>query len=574
MNSTVETTIADASRPRRNRARLILRCFPPELKGVKIMHRTHSRRHPLAAFFAALIALTLATACATTVGTCVAASSGSGGPIVVIDGGAVRGIAGSTIAAFLGLPYAAPPTGNLRWRPPQPPAAWKAIRDATHFAPSCPQPKGPFAAGVRSEDCLYLNVYTPALRSSDGGGRPVLVWIHGGSLVTGAGRDYDPTKLAADGIVVVTINYRLGALGFLAHPALASWPGGPSGNYGLMDQQAALRWVQDNIGRFGGNPHNVTIAGESAGGLSVLAHLVSRGSRGLFERAIVESGSFALTQQSLVTAEAAGEAFTSKAGCPDQTAECLRNLPVADLVNNFPGFAIPGVVDGKILTESIGTALAAGRFARVPILNGTNHDEERIIVTLGLTVSGGTYVPIPVKPVTADSYQRDIASVLRVRDARAAAIAAEYPLNAYPSPPVAFSALVGDANFACPALQMDKWTSQRAPTFAYEFNDDNAPLRYSPPLIPPPVATHLSELPYLFDLPDAPFQGPLSPDQQALAASMRAAWANFAASGDPSSAAVPWPSFDDAHVMSLVPPQPQVETEFASKHPCSFWAAG
>ena len=188
-------------------------------------------------------------------------------------------------------------------------------------------------------------------------------------------------KLAADGTVVVTINYRLGALGFLAHPALASRPGGPSGNYGLMDQQAALRWVRDNIARFGGDPHNVTIAGESAGGLSVLAHMVSPGSRGLFQRAIMESGSFALNQQPLADAEAAGEAFAAQAGCPDQTAACLRHLPVADLGEQLPnGIAIPGVVDGKVLTEPIGTALAAGRFARVPVLNGTNHDEERIFV--------------------------------------------------------------------------------------------------------------------------------------------------------------------------------------------------
>jgi para-nitrobenzyl esterase len=234
----------------------------------------------------------------------------------------------------------------------------------------------------------------------------VLLWIHGGGLTQDASRNYDPTKLAADGIVVVTINYRLGALGFLAHPALAARPGGPSGNYGLMDQQAALRWVQRHIAPFGGNPHNVTIAGQSAGGLSVLAHLVSRSSRGLFQRAIVQSGAFALTQQSLASAEAAGKAFAAKAGCPDQTAACLRSLPVAALVNNFPGSAIPGVVDGQVLTESIGTALAAGRFARVPFLNGSNHDEERIFVAgLGVAVSGGTFVPVP-KPVTAARYQR------------------------------------------------------------------------------------------------------------------------------------------------------------------------
>jgi para-nitrobenzyl esterase len=250
------------------------------------MNRIDSRLRPLAAFFAALIALTLATSG----GIGVAAASGSGGgPIVHIDSGVVRGMAGSTVDAFLGLPYAAPPTGNLRWRPPSPPADWQGVRDATQFAPSCPQAPGSLTAGPTSEDCLYLNVYTPQLGSQSGGGLPVLVWIHGGGFTQGAGRDYDPTKLAADGIVVVTINYRLGALGFLAHPALASRPGGPSGNYGLMDQQAALRWVQRNIDRFGGDPGVVTIAGESAGGLAVLMHLVSPSSRGLFQRAIVTS---------------------------------------------------------------------------------------------------------------------------------------------------------------------------------------------------------------------------------------------------------------------------------------------
>jgi para-nitrobenzyl esterase len=507
-----------------------------------------------------------------------AAADSGAAPIVTIDGGVVRGAVvpgGPGVYVFRGLPFAAPPVGHLRWRPPRPPADWPGVRDATRFAPSCPQPPNPALTGPTSEDCLYLNVYTPTLGDSGDGGLPVLVWIHGGRFTLGAGRDYDGTKLAADGMVVVTINHRLGALGFLAHPALASRPGGPSGNYGLMDQQAALRWVQSNIRRFGGDPNHVTIAGQSSGGTSVLVHLVSGGSRGLFHRAIVQSGSFALTQQSLAAAEADGEAFAAKAGCPDQTADCLRRLPVADLVTNFPDAAIPGVVDGEVLEESLGTALAAGRFARVPILNGISHDEQRGFVTGGEAVIGGAYVPVP-EPVTAESYQRVITSVLGVSAERAVAIAAEYPLNAYPSPPVAFSALVSDANFACPALQMDRWTSKWVPTFAYEFNDDHAPLRYPPPLTGPPVATHKSEFPYLFDLPDAPLQEPLSPDQEKLAVSMRAAWANFAATGDPSSAAVPWPAFhaDRPQVMSLVPPRPQVETDFAPRHHCAFWAAG
>ncbi|HSR86655.1 MAG TPA: carboxylesterase family protein [Streptosporangiaceae bacterium] len=548
------------------------------------MNTTRSRRAPLAAVCAALAAVTFAATGATAAASAAATASGSGAaPKVTTGDGAVRGMTAGSVDEFLGIPYAAPPTGNLRWRPPQPRPEWEGVRDATQFAPSCPQPAGPsLPPGPFSEDCLYLNVYTPAMpsgdmRSGDEGGRPVLVWIHGGALTQDAGRNYDPAKLAADGIVVVTINYRLGALGFLAHPALASRPGGPAGNYGWMDQQAALRWVQRNITAFGGNRANVTIAGESAGGLSVHAQMVSTGARGLFQRAIVQSGSFALRQQSLATAEAAGEAFAAEAGCPDETAACLRHLPVADLVSNFPGSAIPGVVDGKVLTEPIGMALAAGRFARVPVLNGTNHDEERIFVTFGVTVSGGTDVPIPEQPVTAENYQANIAAVLGVPAGMAAAIATKYPPAAYASPAVAFSVLVGDANFACPALQIDRWTSPRVPTFGYEFNDDNAPLRYSPPLVGPSVATHASELQYLFDLPNAPFSGTLNRGQQALAESMRAAWANFAATGDPRSAAVPWPAFGgvgSAQMQSLVLPQLQVETDFAARHNCAFWAAG
>ena len=237
---------------------------------------------------------------------------------VRITGGEVRGAAVAGGYAFRGLPYAAPPVGELRWRAPRPPRSWHGVRDATQYAASCPQAPSGFAGpGPFSEDCLYLNVATPTLHRH--AKRPVLVWIHGGGFTQDASRNYDGSKLAATGTVVVTINYRLGALGFLAHPALASRPGGPAGNYGLMDQQAALRWVRRNIAQFGGDPHNVTIAGQSAGGVSVLAHLVSRGSRGLFRRAIVESGAFALNQQSLTAAEAAGKGFAAQAGCPDQT---------------------------------------------------------------------------------------------------------------------------------------------------------------------------------------------------------------------------------------------------------------
>jgi para-nitrobenzyl esterase len=389
--------------------------------------------------------------------------------------------------------------------------------------------------------------------------RPVLVWIHGGGFTQDGALNYDGTRLAANGVVVVTINYRLGVFGFLAHPALASRPGGSAGNYGLMDQQAALRWVQRNIGRFGGDPDNVTIAGQSAGGVSVLAQLVSTRARGLFQRAVVQSGAFALNQVPLADAEAFGTSFADAVKCQNQTAACLRSAPVDTLVGTFPDAAIPGVVDGKVLTEPIGTALAAGHFARVPFLNGVNQNEELIFVAgLGLAVSNGMFVLAPTP--TADTYESVIASVLGVSASRAAEIAAEYPFNAYPPPGFfALSTLVSDANFACPALQVDDLMAKRVPTFGYEFDDGTAPPLFAGPGFPP-IATHSSEIQYFFDQPNAPHPASLSTAQEALAASMRTAWANFAATGNPSSQTVPWPPFNPSSaVLSLVQPQPQLE---------------
>jgi para-nitrobenzyl esterase len=537
------------------------------------MHASNPRRALLALACAGVTALTLFVVGTPTAAGSVGIASGFRvAPVVTVHGGAVRGVAVTGGYAFRGLRYAAPPTGNLRWRPPQPPASWRGIRDATRYAPSCPQKPSLFEPpGPQSEDCLYLNVSTPTLRRD--AKRPVLVWIHGGGFTQDGAVNYDGTKLAANGAVVVTINYRLGVLGFLAHPALASRPGGPAGNYGLMDQQAALRWVRHNIAQFGGDPSNVTIAGQSAGGVSVLAQLVSRGARGLFQRAIVESGAFALNQVPLAAAEAFGASFADEVNCQNQTAACLRHVPVDTLVDTFPDAAIPGVVDGKVLTESIGPALAAGHFARVPILNGINHNEELIFVAgLGLAVSGGMFVPAPTP--TPDTYESVIASVLGVSASRAAAIAAEYPVSAYPAPVFALSTIVSDANFACPALQVDRWTSKRVPTFAYEFDDDTAPQIFAGPKFPP-VATHSSEIQYLFDQPNAPFATPLNASQEALAASMRTAWTTFAAIGNPSAAAVPWPSINmSSNVLSLVQPQPQLVQNFAAVHHCAFWGTG
>jgi para-nitrobenzyl esterase len=493
--------------------------------------------------------------------------AGAGGLVARTADGAVRGLASGSVDEFLGIPYAAPPVGALRWQPPQPAASWSGVRDATQFAPHCPQPASPFGQASTSEDCLYLNVFTPA-HHSRGSRYPVMVWIHGGALVTGESNDYDPTALVADGVTVVTINYRLGALGFLAHPALAGAQG-QSGDYGLMDQQAALRWVQRNIASFGGNPRNVTVFGESAGGLSTLSQVASPQARGLFERAIVESGSYSLTQPSLATAEAAGEAFAAKAGCASQTAACLRSLPVSTILANEDtgtGGYTPNI-NSEVLPESLGTAFATGNFNRVQIINGTNHDEWRLFVALS---------ELEGNPVTASNYQSMISSTLGVPAAVAAVIAAVYPLSAYPSPSAAIGAVGTDAIFACPALTIDQSVSRYVPTFGYEFNDENAPENFLPPVSFPYGAAHATELQYLFSLPTAAFPGTLTAQQQQLASIMKGYWTHFAKRGLPSSFSTPfWPRFNDLtqKVQSLVPPVPQTETDFASAHNCAFWAA-
>src|SRR5580692_7372723 len=487
------------------------------------------------------------------------------GPVVGTANGAVRGLANGAVDEFLGIPYAAPPVGALRWQPPQPAASWSGVRDATKFAPHCPQQASPFGQASTSEDCLFLNVFTPS-HGAARAGHPVMVWIHGGALVTGESDDYAPAGLVADGVTVVTINYRLGALGFLAHPALAD-ANGQSGDYGLEDQQAALRWVQRNIAGFGGNPNHVTIFGESAGGLSTLSQVASPQARGLFERAIVESGSYNLTQASLASAETAGEAFATKAGCAGQTAACLRSLPVSAILANQDAAGYTPNINSEVLPESLGTAFATGNFNRVPIINGTNRDEWRLFVALS---------ELEGNPVTASNYQSMISSTLGVPAAVAAVIAAKYPLTAFPSPSVALGAVGTDAIFACPALTIDQSVSHFVPTFAYEFNDENAPELFLPPVSFPYGAAHASEIQYLMDLPTAAFPGTFSAQQQQLATTMKGYWTSFAAHGFPSSPGAPsWPLFNSLtqKMQSLAPPTPQTERDFASTHNCAFWTA-
>src|SRR6266700_3079705 len=536
------------------------------MRARPIGQRVRTRLAAGAAATAVLIAATACTSATATPGASKSAGKSASqnhntAPVVATADGAVRGKAAAAGEEFLGIPYAAPPAGALRWQPPRPPTPWHGIRAATSYAPHCAQPSSTFGLASTSDDCLYLNVFTPAHNKTQN--LPVMVWVHGGSLRTGESDDYNPAGLVRDGVVVVTINYRLGALGFLADAALASRPGGPAGNYGLMDQQAALRWVQRNIGGFGGNPGEVTLFGESAGGLSTLAQLISPGARGLFQRAIVESGTYELTEQSLATAESAGDAFAAKVGCTSDTAACLRRLPVSTILADQNPVGYTPDLDGSVLTQSIKTALASGQFNRMPVIIGTNHDEYRLFVAI---------IQFLGRPVTAANYQSMIASTLNVAPAVASKIAAQYPLSRYPSPPVALGAVGTDAIFACYALTAEQSLARYVPTFAYEFNDENAPQLFLPPVGFPYGAAHASELQYLFSQTAVPHPAELTAAQQQLAAAMKQDWTTMAKAGVP---AAGWPRFSGAsqRMLSLVPPRPQLETNFSAQHLCAFWIA-
>ncbi|UVS79170.1 carboxylesterase/lipase family protein [Actinokineospora sp. UTMC 2448] len=490
-----------------------------------------------------------------------AAAAGPGrGPVVVTDAGVLRGATSGTTDRFLGIPYAAAPVGELRWRPPGPVARWQGVREATRLSPRCPQN----TTAATSEDCLFLNVHTPKGAARGRDRLPVMVYIHGGALTSGMGGNYDPTALVENGTVVVTINYRLGALGFLAHPALAA-ADGSAGNYGLMDQQAALRWVQRNIGSFGGSPDRVTIFGESAGGLSVLAHLASPGSAGLFSAAVNQSGAYNLRLQSLADAKADGGALSAAAGCPDQTAECLRSLPASALLAKQQpiGFL---QTDGAVLPTSLDKAFRSGEFNRVPVVNGSTSDESTFFVATNYDMVG--------RRVTAENLVAEISAMTGVPAETAKRAAQLYPLADYPNPAAALAAAATDATFACPALELDGWLSRWVPTYAYEFADREAPQLYLPPVSFPYGASHASELQYLFGIGNAAFPARLTAEQERLAATMRGHWTAFATTGRPASAAV-WPAYTAArpHMLSYAPPTPGRVADFPAAHRCGFWSA-
>jgi para-nitrobenzyl esterase len=487
--------------------------------------------------------------------------------VVRTQGGSVRGKQTGTVRSFLGLPFAAPPVGALRWKPPTAPARWTGVRDATTARGFCAQPPSAVSSGASggggyNEDCLYLNVYTPAGKARTP--RPVMVWIHGGSYTNGAGSEYDPSRIVAQaGTVVVTINYRLGPLGFLDVPALAGETRAGAGNYGLLDQQAALRWVKRNIASFGGDARNVTAFGESAGAGSVCANLTSPFARGLINKAIAESGC-ALDGPTEAAAQTKGRGLATSLGCPDADAACLRGKTAQQIIDTAGraalGLSYAPTVGTPVLPRSVTDALAAGMFARVPLLQGTNHDEGRLFAA-ALGLIGNT------------SPQAYTTLVNVIAGTAAPKVLAEYPLASYGTVADAFSAVLTDGTFACPALRVNRATSRSNRTFGYEFNDPNSPLP-SPPGFPFRAA-HAAELPYLFTLGSGL---PLPAAAQPLSREMIAYWTNFAARGNPNGPRTGyWPRFagPQPRLQALLPggSRPLAATTFAADHHCALWDA-
>ncbi|THD62726.1 carboxylesterase family protein [Phenylobacterium sp.] len=294
---------------------------------------------------------------------------------VKVAQGALHGATVGDVTSFKNIPFAAPPVGDLRWRPPQPAKPWSGVREAVDYGPMCMQMRQVTGQVNQSEDCLQLNVWTPA-GFKPGAKLPVMVWIHGGSFTGGSGTMplYDGTQFAKRGVVLVTVNYRLGRLGFFAHPALtAEQPGQPLANYGMMDNLAALRWVQANIAAFGGDPKNVTAFGESAGGILINDLMASPKAQGLFAKAISESGFGRIPGQPMAQAETAGVTYAQGLGVTatgPEAMKALRALSAADL--SKPAGAVTPILDGEILPEGPAKAFAAGRELKVPYIAGGN----------------------------------------------------------------------------------------------------------------------------------------------------------------------------------------------------------
>jgi para-nitrobenzyl esterase len=465
------------------------------------------------------------------------------GPIVRIDSGKLEGVAetgGTPIRIFRGIPFAAPPVADLRWREPQPVAPWSGVRQATQFGPRCMQqplfPDMMFRSPAPSEDCLYLNVWTPAkLNGARQRKLPVLVYVYGGGFMAGDSSEkrYDGAALARRGIVVVTVNYRLGVFGFFSHPELtAESPHHASGNYGLLDQAAALEWVKRNIAAFGGDPNHITIGGESAGSIAVSALMTSPLSRGKIAGAIGESGALmdGLTPPPLAEAEQKGAAFAQKIGAP--TLAALRAM-TADKLLAAQGEArdmpFGAVIDGYFLTEPPAATFASGKAAHVPLLVGSNSQEGP-----GSAIYGdGT--------PTLANYRAGLTRTFGDKaDALFALYSAKTDANVLPIA----TELASDAFLALPTWKwFDLQRRTGAPTYYYYFTRVRPPMVTDTSAGPPPFgAWHSAEIEYALGNLDANPLYRWTDDDRKVSATMSGYFANFIKTGNPNGASLPaWP---------------------------------
>jgi para-nitrobenzyl esterase len=436
-------------------------------------------------------------------------------PVVTIDTGTLSGTSEKTVIAYRGIPYAAPPVGPLRWKAPQAPAAWKGVRDARSYGAACPQAPDHKEAwaqvGPTSEDCLFLNVWRP----SRPGKYPVMVFLHGGGFTYGAAGVplYDGAALAGRGVVIVTVNYRLGRLGFFAHPALTREdPNGRLGNYAIMDQVAALEWVKRNIAKFGGDNQNVTLFGESAGAGVVQTLMGSPEAKGLFQKAVSESGAggsalFPIRGGAL-NAEALGVQWAKSLGLTDPTAEQLRAIPLADVIKGR-GFPF---IDGRVVVRSPGDTFNQGKQTRMPLMIGSNSNE----ATLGLTPES------TLKAVFGKDYTE---------------ILAGYSARPGTTPEDARRILGADATFVLASMVIaDQNAAGGAPTYGYYFSQVPASQRAGSPGAP-----HGGEVAYMFG--NQPGEDRWDDDDRKVSKLMGDYWVNFARTGNPNGGGAPaWPA--------------------------------
>lgn len=499
---------------------------------------------------------------------------------VQVEQGSLSGQSVAGVRQFLGIPYGQAPVGALRWKAPQPAPAWTGTRSATQFGPACPQYPGLFAEASVNEDCLSLNIYAPPPLAH--GKRPVIVWVHGGAFQVGTGDQYDGSVMATKtGAIVVTINYRLGAFGFLTTSGMASE--GPGVNFGLQDQWLALRWVRRNIEAFGGDAGKVTLAGQSSGGTSGCLALASPKARGLFDRVIMQSASCGIASKPLITARAYGDALADRLGCAAGAGQmaCLRGKSVEDILAASPSYEDSvtkfdiwsATEDGVTLPMAPLKAMALGRVNRVPVMVGANRDEGR-----------GFILPLFHLGYGREMTQADYDSVAGYLLGSAAPVYTSlYSAANYGSVDVAASSLITDKVFSCVANRMAHSLSRVTPTYAFEFADRTAP-QFAPDPFIDWLAFHGADLQYVFQSTVAGIpQDPLNTQQQALGDQMLRYWKAFITTGDPNNTSgaaplptTPWPAFN-----VLTAPYQRLEASgvsthafgaFQAEHHCLAWA--